>query len=110
MENSNVVQVGAQAHSIDLGGRHSIFDLQSPLVQNQHGPRGDDQQNWYELPARPGYLVDDVRKNHVLVVRLCTDSLPLNILSQTHVVSKKWVRNTKKIIKLQTDSLRGDFT
>lgn len=49
MEDSYIVQVGRERETVDLGGRHTVFDLEGAMIQNEHGASGQHEQNGDEL-------------------------------------------------------------
>lgn len=49
MEDSDVVEVGGERESVDLGGRHAVLDLQRALVQDQHGAGRQHKQDRHKL-------------------------------------------------------------
>ena len=55
---------------------------------------------WCYLAACPSDLVNDVSKNHILVVSVTAHLLPLWVLAKPNIVSKKGMTNAGMLVRL----------
>lgn len=50
------------------------------------------------LSASTSYLVNDISKDNILVIRFNANLFPLGILSQSHIVAQKWMVDARKAL------------